>query len=134
MPENVRVVSLHNAQMTSDSDPHGTALDLGPYINVGKREAIGVWNFYVSAASTDQTVDCKFQASDVGGTVSSDWSDITGATFTQVAHSGSAFADATQSIRFVPTARYLRDLVTLAGTSAAGHTMTAVVLHARQDT
>lgn len=134
MFEPLRLVGIHNAQMTSDSDMHGTATDLGPYVNVGKREAIALWNFYVSGAATDITADAKMQQSSVGGTVSSDWADITGAAFTQVVHSGTAFPDTTQALRFVPTERYVRDLITLGGTAAAGHCMTGLILQARQDT
>ncbi len=138
MFEPLRVVQLHVGAVSTATDDHGTAVDLGPYINVGKRQAIGVSFFGVTGTDTDETYDNKLQESDgISGaatTVSSDWSDITDAAFTQVAHDGSVFSEAVATVRFLPNKRFLRNVITLGGTTATAEIACAVILQGRYST
>lgn len=61
-----------------------------------------------TVSGTTPTLDAKIQESDDNST----WTDITGATFTQVTAS-----TALQVISFLRTKRYLRGVATIAGTS-----------------
>jgi hypothetical protein len=135
MNEPLILKTIHAAALTSDSDMHGTALDLGPYVNVGKKQCIGVWAPAVTGSDTDETYDCKFQQSDgVSGaatTATSDWEDITSGAFTQVAQET---AKAFQAIRFLPTKRFLNTLVVIGGTTGTLQNFTGVMLQARFDT
>lgn len=124
------VANLHVQAVTSDSDMHGTALDLSPYVNVGKREFVGVFAANITSATSDATIDCKLQESSLGTTVSSDWADITGAAFTQVVHGTAGFS----TLKAKTNKRYLRDIVTLGGTGCAGVVFAAAVVTPRFDT
>lgn len=138
MFEPIRFAQLLLGALTSDSDMHGTAIDLGPYINVGKREAYAVAHVALTSTTTDNTVDIKLQESDgVSGaatTATSDWSDISGASFTQTAHNGSAFVETFGMIKFLPTKRFLNCLVTLGGTSCAAELAVAALPQGRYST
>lgn len=110
-----RVIQLHAEAMDSDADMHGTAVDLGAYVVVGKENMKFIWCPGVTGADTDETYDCKIQESSLGTTVSSDWTDHADGAFTQVT-AESAYA--VQELTLVPTKQYVRDLVTLGGTTA----------------
>ena len=126
-----RLVLIRAASLTSDSTMASGELDLGPYVESGKREIGGVWGYVPNSASTDTdgTYDNKFQES--ATTVDSDFSDITGAAFTQVAASDTA---ALQQIAFSTNKRYIRSLITLGGTVAKVIDFTAVRLTTRMST
>lgn len=138
MNEPLKMVQIMAGAMTSDSDMHGTAVDLGPYVHVGKRQCMAIWTPGITGTDTDETYDCKLQESDgVSGaatTVTSDWSDVTSGAFTQAAHNGSAFVETAQAIRFLPTKRFVNALVTLGGTTAAFENHVVLVLQGRFDT
>jgi hypothetical protein len=138
MFEPLKLVEIQAAALTSDSNMYATGIDLGPYVNVGKRQIMGVWAPAVTGTDTNETYDCKFRESDgVSGaitTADSDWADVTSGAFTQVTHTGSAFSQSFQSIRFLPTKRFLNILVTLGGTTATLQNYVAVVAQARFDT
>lgn len=131
----IQFVQIQAAALTSDSDDHSSALDLGPYVNAGKRQVKGVWAPAVTGADTDETYDCKFQESDgVSGaatTVSSDWSDVTSGAFAQVAQEATK---AFQQITFSVNKRFLRSVTTLGGTTATLQNWVGVILDARFDT
>lgn len=125
---NVVFVSIRASTVTSGTTT-STEIDMGPYINVGKREVIGVWApGRDSTVTTDVSFANKFQES--ATTVDSDFADITGAAFTTL---GEAFALAFESIEFMVTKRYLRSYITLSGTTAAALDYTGVILQARAD-
>jgi hypothetical protein len=125
---NVVFVSIRASTVTSGTTT-STEIDMGPYINVGKREVIGVWApGRDSSVTTDVSFANKFQES--ATTVDSDFADITGAAFTTL---GEAFTLAFESIEFMVTKRYLRSYITLSGTTAAALDYTGVILQARAD-
>ena len=129
MGKNVIFVSIRASTVTSATTT-STEIDMGPYINVGKREVIGVWApGRDSTVTTDISFANKFQES--ATTVDSDFADITGAAFTTL---GEAFSLAFESIEFVVTKRYLRSYATIAGTTAAVIDYTGVIVEARFDT
>ena len=80
-----------------------------------------------SDTSTDVTVDIKLQES--ATTASSDFADISGATFTQVIPADAASA---QEIHFQKTLRYIRAVATVDGTAATIKTGCAVGVIADQ--
>lgn len=118
---------------TLDSDATFSAeLDLGPYVNAGKHQIIGVWAPSVMslATDTDGTYDNKFQES--ATTVDSDFSDISGAAFTQVLTNAVLAWQFTSP--FVTNKRYIRSVVTITGTAPSLGDYTAVLLEPRFDT
>lgn len=125
------LVTVRAANLDSDSTLSSAELDLGPYANAGKRQIIGVWapGSRSAATDTDGTFDNKFQES--ATTVSGDFSDISGAAFTQVAADGTP---AFQTITFSTNKRYIRSVVTLGGTAAKVADFTGVLLVPRFDT
>ena len=130
--QNSRLVSVRVAAMTSDSTMASAELDLGPYVNAGKRQIVGVWapTYTGLASDTDGTFDNKFQES--ATTVDSDFSDISGAAFTQATTVGGAAWGYTSP--FVTNKRYIRSVIAIGGTAAALTDYTAVLLLPRFDT
>lgn len=124
------VYPLMNALSDSTSDLHATAVDLGPYINVGKRELLAFSTAYITSATSDATVDVKLQASSLGTTVSSDWADITDGDFTQVVHGAAGF----ETIKVSATKRYIRSFLTLGGTTCEAYVASGLILTPRFDT
>ena len=125
---NVVFVQLRASTVTS-ATTNDTEIDMGPYINVGKREVVGVW---APARDTTTTTDCTFdnKFQEAATTVDSDFADITGGAFTQVSGENTL---AFQSIEFVVTKRYLRSYATIAGTTAAFTDYTGIIAEARYD-
>jgi hypothetical protein len=126
-----KIVLLRAARMDTAATAESTELDLGPYINVGKRQIIGAWAALPLSLSTDTdgTYDNKFQES--ATTVSSDFSDITGASFTQVVATATA---ALETVIFSTNKRYIRSVIALGGTAAVVGDFTVVGLTGRYDT
>lgn len=126
---NVVFVQIRASTVTSGTTT-STEIDMGPYINVGKRDVIGVWApGRDSTVTTDVSFANKFQES--ATTVDSDFGDITGAAFTTL---GEAFTLAFESIEFSVTKRYLRTYITLSGTTAAALDYTGIIVESRFDT
>lgn len=124
---NQKLVTLIAAASDTVTSQSGD-LDLGPYVNAGKRQAIGVWAPAITGADTDETYDNKFQEG--ATTVDSDFADITGAAFTQVTpETTKAF----QTIVFPVSKRYLRSVMTIAGTTPGLQNWTGVILQGRWD-
>lgn len=103
MMEDYAFLALHNEELAT-TDDSSTEVDLAPYIHVGGREIKGILAVQASTDSTsDDTVTVNFQES--ATTASSDFADITGATFTAVAFDS---MPANQSIHFQAAKRYVR--------------------------
>jgi len=121
---NLRAVASITLEATkSDSDTAGAAeVDLQKYfVNPGKREMKAVVTG-VFTTTDSGTFDYKLQESNT--TVDSDFSDISGATATQVGD-GSTFA--AEAIHFFTAKRYVRGVRTIAGgTWAVAATLFAV--------
>jgi hypothetical protein len=116
---------------THDSDAGATAdLDLGPYVAGGVKEMIGVWVMFDlgAATDTDHTYDMKFQEG--ATTVNSDFNDITGGGFTQVADGSEGMSQ----IKFPVSQRYLRGFQTLGGTAVNAAVYLGVIAIPRFDT
>lgn len=133
MNEPLKVVTLR-ASTANLVDTDATAVasnevDLGPYIHVGKRQAIAFWCPVIEGTDTDETYDNKIQES--ATTADTDFADISGATFTQVTPET---AGAIQAIRFVPTQRYVRSYLQIGGTTASIKDWCGLVLSGRFDT
>lgn len=128
---NRHLVQVRSSTLDSDAS-YSSEVDMGPYVNAGKRQVEGIWapvNINAAATDTDYTMDNKFQES--GTTVDSDFADITGAAFTQVtAVTGMGF----QQITFAVTKRYLRSYATLGGTAVSFFDNTAILVEPRFDT
>ncbi len=119
--------------MDSDSTMASSELDLGPYVNAGKRMITGVWApvpTTAAATDTDTTFDNKFQES--ATTVDSDFSDISGAAFTQLVQATGT--PAFQTVNFSTNKRYIRSVITLGGTAASMFDYTGVLVGTRFDT
>lgn len=131
MRNNLRFVQVRAATLDSDATMASAELDLGPYVNSGKVQITGVWAPVVTSASsdTDGTYDNKWQES--ATTVDSDFSDISGAAFTQVLSND---ALAFQTVTFTTNKRYIRSLITLGGTAAGLASYSGVLVGARFDT
>ena len=114
---------------TSATAGQAAELDLGPYVNVGKREAQAIVFCTFDGTDTDETVTFKLQES--ATTVSSDYGDVTDGDFAAVAAES---AMAIETIKFLPTKRYLRGYATPTGTTVTYHFAIAVVLQGRFDT
>lgn len=84
-----------------------TGLDIRPYINTNGENMLAYINID-NVSGTTPTCDVKVQESDDDAT----YTDITGATFTQVTTTA-----ATEVIFFQTNKRYVRFVVTLGGTS-----------------
>ena len=124
----IKLVGIRSAAL--DSDGAGSnELDLGPYVNAGKRQIIGVWAPAVTGTDTDETYDNKFQ--DCATTVGSDFADISGAAFTQVTQESTL---AFQTVAFSTNKRYIRSYATLGGTTPTMQDWTGVILTGRFDT
>ncbi len=102
------VASLLGADSRSAS-ANGTGFDLQGS-NDAEGEAIVILDSE-AGTGTSPTLDVKLQES----ANNSDWSDISGATFTQVTDGGAGFEKI--SINTNDTERYLRAVATLGGTS-----------------
>ena len=102
------VASLLGADSRSAS-ANGTGFDLQGS-NDAEGEAIVILDSE-AGTGTSPTLDVKLQES----ANNSDWSDISGATFTQVTDGGAGFEKI--SINVNDTERYLRAVATLGGTS-----------------
>lgn len=128
--ENRVFVQLDATAYDSDSASYNSAeADLGPYVNSGKRQIQAVWAPAVTGADTDETYNCKLQES--ASTVDSDFSDISGAAFTQVT---SESTKAFQTLLFNTMKRYVRSVVTIAGTSATIQNWVGLLVEPRFDT
>ena len=117
---------------TADSDVANTPdLDLGPYVHTGVIELEGVWLFHDFGAGTDtdHTYDMKFQ--EAGTTVDSDFSDISGAAFTQ---GTTVTEDTINQISFTATKRYIRGYQVLGGTVVDSYVFLGVIAIPRYDT
>ena len=130
MFEPIKVVSLWSSSAgTSDTAAQSGELDLGPYVNVGKRQAQAILFCTFDGTDTDETVTFKLQEAD--STASSDYGDVTDGGFTAVAaESAMGF----EVIKFLPTKRYLRGYATPTGTTVTYHFAIGVVLQGRYDT
>jgi hypothetical protein len=127
---NIVFVQIRASTVTSGTTT-STEIDMGPYINVGGREVIGVWApGRDSTCTSDASFANKFQES--ATTVDSDFGDITGGGFTTV--TDNTFSLAFDVIEFPVTKRYLRSYITLTGGTAACLDYTGVILTARADT
>lgn len=92
-------------------------VDLAGMASVAKRQVMATATIFPKASTdpaTDETCDVKIQEAD--STASTDFADITGATFTQVADESTA---ASETIYFPVSKRYVRAVSTLAGTTPA---------------
>lgn len=110
---NLAVLTLI-AQQRATSTVTGSDVDLGNYANVGGREMKAVLAIDSAGTDTDETCDVKLQ--EAATTVSSDFADISGATFTQYTQESAA---AVEEIHFRAQSRYIRAVATLAGTTPA---------------
>lgn len=104
---NLAVKELIRAEQISSTET-GTGVDLQPYTNPGGREMKAVLST-TAVSGTTPTMDVKIQESAVLG---SGYTDITGATFTQVTDSST-----TEEIHFQTNLQFVRAIATLAGTS-----------------
>jgi hypothetical protein len=132
MNPNRQLVQIRASTMDSDSTMAAGELDLGPYVNAGKRMITGVWAPFpttAAATDTDTTLDNKFQES--ATTVDSDFSDISGAAFTQVLQTTTL---AFQTVNFSTNKRYIRSVITIGGTAGSLVDHTAVLVGPRFDT
>lgn len=130
MRNNVKIVDLWSSSAgTSDTAAQSTELDLGPYVNVGKKQAYAFLTCAFTGTDTDESATFKLQES--ATTVSSDYGDVTSGGFTAVTAESAA---AIQSLSFVPTKRYIRGYVTEAGTTVAYRFNLGLVLQGRFDT
>lgn len=110
----VATLNLHGAAVTTTAA--GTELNLQKYfVNPGKREMKAVLSpVWGGAASDSGTFDYKLQESNT--TVDSDFSDITGATFTQVSGDSDNTGATAEAIHFFTNKQYVRGYATVAGT------------------
>ena len=94
----------------------GTEVILQKYfVNPGKREMKAVLSpIWGGAASDSGTFDYKLQ--DANTTVDSDFSDISGATFTQVSGDSDNTGATAEAIHFFTAKQYVRGYSTFAGT------------------
>jgi len=109
------LVPLQLAALNADSDDSAAGIaekDLSAYIHVGHREMKAVATIIPTGTDTDETCDLVIQES--SSTADGDFSEITGATFTQVTQ---AATPAVEQIHFNATKRYIRAVPTLAGTT-----------------
>lgn len=130
MGNNLKVLTILSS--SGDSDAAGSnEIDLAPYVHVGVAELDAFWvPFSISTdATTDKVFDCKLQ--EAATTVDSDFSDISGAAFTQATL---ATVGTLQQLPVAVTKRYLRAYVTMGGTSVDGINVVGVVVKPRFDT
>lgn len=130
MSRNRKFVQIYAS--TGDSDVAATnEIDLGPYVHAGVIELEGVWLFHDLgvASDTDHTFDCHFEES--ATTVDSDFSDISGASFTQ---GTTASDDNVNQISFTAVDRYLRAYLTMGGTAVSAYNLVGVIAIPRFDT
>ncbi len=108
------VTRLLKAQSASTTQT-GAAVDLADSINPGGRNVKAVLDVgsLLGTAGTTLSVDCKIQDSNT--TTAADFTDISGATFTQVTATAGAIAE----IEFRTNKRYVRAVATL-GTTVTG--------------
>lgn len=105
------------AAKISTTTTHADVDLAGNVASVGKRQVMATATIFPRASTdpaTDETCDVKIQEAD--STASTDFADITGAAFTQVADESTA---ASETIYFPVTKRYVRAVSTLAGTTPA---------------
>lgn len=122
-----KTVQLEATALTATGN--GAEIDLAKYIHVGNREVKAFAVAIPTGAETDETWDGKLQESVT--TVDTDFTDITGATFTQVAKEATA---AFEEIHAVVKKRYLRIVSTLAGTTPAFTVAAGAILDIRSTT
>ncbi len=114
MMRNLKVLNLYNAEIASTSVVNSNEVDLAPYIHVAGREMKAWLRVHGSTdTTTDALIDVKLQES--ATTASTDFSDITGATFTQVRPAAAAGAE---EIHVQAAKRYVRAVITPDGTAA----------------
>ena len=118
IPSHANAVSLDgSAQVTSTSN--GSGVDIRDYVGL----AMVILDAGAATAGTSPTLDVKLQESSDDST----YSDISGATFTQV--TDSAASHQTLRLDLKPLKRYIRVVATVGGTStptfAYGVTMVA---------
>lgn len=109
-------LQLAAAKITSTTS-HAEKDLAGNVASVGKRQVMATATIFPRASTdpaTDETCDSKIQES--ATTADTDFGDITGAAFTQVADESTA---ASETIYFPVTKRYVRAVSTLAGTTPA---------------
>jgi len=116
----LKALQLHAKALSASEN--GAEIDLAQYIHVDGREMKAILCAIPTGADTDETCDYKLQES--ATTASSDFADITGAAFTQVAKEATA---ALEEIHFQASKRYVRGVATLAGTTP-GFAVAAAVL------
>lgn len=130
MAKNRKVLTIYSS--SGDSDVAATnEIDMGPYVHTGVMELEAFWvPFSISTdATTDKVFDAKLQ--EAATTVDSDFSDISGAAFTQATL---ATVGALQQLSVTVTKRYLRGYLTMGGTSVDGINVLGVVVTPRFDT
>ena len=104
----VATINLHKASVSTTAA--GTEVDLAKhFVNPGKREMKAVLTAIHNGVSSDSgTLDYKMQESNT--TVDSDFSDISGATFTQLTDSD---VSSVEQIHFFTAKRYVRGYATI---------------------
>lgn len=103
-----RLLSLHNAKIAATAA--GTEVDLQKsFVSPGKREMKAVSAPILATSDSGGTIAIKLQHS--ATTVDSDFSDISGASFTTLTDDGTAKTP--EEIHFFTTKRYVRDYTTI---------------------
>jgi hypothetical protein len=122
MPSQKSFVALTvMAAKNYSTSTQGSAIDLQGYINPGGRTMKGIL-VAGEGAGTTVAVDVKFQDSNT--TTASDFTDISGATFTTIATTG---ISAIQQIHFQTRKRYIRAASTH-GTNFTNATYSVIVI------
>jgi len=131
----IAVVPLNQAVINSTSTVSNASVDLGPYFNVMRREAILVYTYTNTSTAlvADQVVSGRLEGSDTSSTANSTtvtMTTVTGSTFTST---GSTLANLpgilTANVQL--TQRYVRFAVVGAGTLPIVPTSAALVLFKR---
>jgi len=103
-----RLLSLHNATIAATAA--GTEVDLQKsFVSPGKREMKAVLACILATSDSGGTIAVKLQESNT--TVDSDFSDISGASFTTLTDDGTAKTP--EEIHFFTSKRYVRDYSTI---------------------
>lgn len=113
------------AGFDSSDTAAGSTLDLIKYfVNPGKREMKAT---LIALPDTTDSGTFDYKLQEAATTVDSDFSDISGATFTQVGRNADASTGTFQEIHFFTKQRYIRGVGTIAGgTWAVGAAVFAV--------
>lgn len=117
---NFKLVELLAAKQRSASAT-GSDVDLKGYINPGGRQ-MKAFLSVGAATGTSPTLDVKIQEADATAT----YTDITSASFTQLTTTGSG------EIHFRTNKRYVRAIITLAGTSPVFDAGVVLLVEKRQ--